>query len=103
MALKIAVSAILQKKQSYQKAHFTIILKEKFALEAMNEFIDTFPEKKPSKNIEISTFTQMIDRRIESIIKINFAKECYMSVMCHSFSEQNDVYRKEICIAIENS
>lgn len=77
--------------------------KEKFALEAMNEFIESHPEQIPSKEIKVETFAKMIEDRINSIVKINFAKECYMSVMCHSFSEQEEEFRIEITNAINSS
>jgi TetR/AcrR family transcriptional regulator, transcriptional repressor for nem operon len=77
--------------------------KEKFALEAMNDFIENFQEKLPSSQISIETFGEMIDARIEAIVKINYAKECYMSVMCHSYSDQNESFRLEILKAVKNS
>ncbi len=77
--------------------------KEKFALEAMNDFIESFPEKIPNEQYSIASLNKLIDGRIESIIKINFARECYMSVMCHAFSDQEDGFRLEILNAIDNS
>ncbi len=77
--------------------------KEKFALEAMNNFIETFQEKLPTKEISLNTFSELIDSRIDSIEKINYSKECYMSVMCHSYSDQNETFRLEILKAIEKT
>jgi len=77
--------------------------KEKFAQEAMNDFIETFQEKIPSNKISIATFGEMIDTRIDAIVKINYAKECYMSVMCHSYSDQEESFRLDILKAIEHS
>ena len=77
--------------------------KERFALEAMNDFIATFPEELPDKNLNRKTFEKMIDSRIKSIIEINFTRECYLSVMTHAFTEQDDTFRQEVLQAIEQS
>lgn len=77
--------------------------KEKFALEAMNNFIDTYKEKIPNDKYTISSLKQLLDIRIDSIIKINYARECYMSVMCHAYSEQEDSFRLEVLDAIDRS
>ena len=77
--------------------------KEKFALEAMNSFIDTFKEEIPGDKRTISSLKQLLDIRIDSIIKINYARECYMSVMCHAYSEQEDAFRIEVLDAIDRS
>lgn len=77
--------------------------KEKFALEAMNNFIDTFKEEIPNDKYTLSSLKQLLDIRINSIIKINYARECYMSVMCHAYSEQEDDFRLEILDAIDRS
>ena len=76
--------------------------KEKFALEAMNEYIVEFKENRPSKT-SISSLEKMINSRIQSIIKIEFAKECYMSVMCHAYSNQDENFRLEVINAINSS
>ena len=77
--------------------------KEKFALEAMNNFIDTFKEEIPNNESSISSLQKLLDIRIDSIIKINYARECYMSVMCHAYSEQEDSFRLEVLDAIDRS
>ena len=77
--------------------------KEKFAIEAMDEFITAHPEKIPDQIFNIETLTQLIDNRIKSIIKIQYAKECYMSVMCHAYSEQEEEFRHNIVAAINKS
>ncbi len=77
--------------------------KEKFAIEAMKDFIDTNPEKLLDKKPNISSFEKLIDRRIKAIIKIQFARECYMSVMCHAYSEQEDAFRLSVLDSIEES
>lgn len=77
--------------------------KEKFALEAMNDFIESFQEKIPESEPSISTLEKMIDARIEGIIKINFARECYMSIMCHAYSNQEDSFRITVLEAIDKS
>ncbi len=77
--------------------------KEKFAIEAMKHFIENHPEKKQKGEASIEDFEKIIDNRIEAIIKIDFARECYMSVMCHSFSDQEDGFRKEILKSIDDS
>jgi len=77
--------------------------KEKFAVEAMHEFIEANPEKVESKAHSLDTLERMIDKRIRSIVRIQFAKECYMSVMCHAFSGQEDDFRLQIVKSIEKS
>ena len=77
--------------------------KEKFALEAMNAFLETSNEKLPDANYDLHTLSQLLDARIASIIQIQFAKECYMSVMCHAFSDQSDSFRQEVISAIDTS
>ena len=77
--------------------------KEKFALEAMNEFIDTFQEEIPEGEFSIASLEQLIDARVASIIQINFARECYMSVMCHAYTNQEEAFRLEVLAAIEKS
>lgn len=77
--------------------------KEKFALEAMSDFIESFKEESPDSDASLSSLEKLIDARIESIVKINFARECYMSVMCHAFSDQDDAFRSEVVEAIDQS
>ena len=77
--------------------------KEKFALEAMQEYIDTNPEKPHDKDCGINSLEQLIDQRIDSVIKIQFARECYMSVMCHAYTEQEDEFRLKVVESIEQS
>lgn len=77
--------------------------KEKFALEAMNHFIDTYKEVIPNGKYNISTLKHLLDIRINSIIRINYARECYMSVMCHAYSEQEDSFRLEVLNALDRS
>ena len=77
--------------------------KEKFALEAMEQFIESSNEMLPDHKNNLSTLEKMIDLRIDSILKIQFSKECYMSVMCHAYSEQEDAFRKKIVKSIEDS
>ena len=77
--------------------------KEKFAIEAMEQFIESSNEVIPDRKNDLSTLEKMIDLRIDSIMKIQFAKECYMSVMCHAYSEQEDGFRKKIVKSIDDS
>lgn len=77
--------------------------KEKFALEAMNDFITTYQETLPSSTNNLSTLETLIDNRIAGIIKISFARECYMSIMCHSYSDQDEAFRTSILEAIDKS
>ena len=77
--------------------------KEQFALEAMNDYLESFPETIPSTPATLSTLETLLDQRIEAVIQINFARECYMSVMCHAFSEQEDGFRAHILAAIDTS
>ena len=77
--------------------------KEKFALEAMQEFIENNPEKVSDNKYNLATLEGLIDQRIDSIIKIQFAKECYMSVMCHAYTEQEDAFRRKLIDAIDES
>jgi TetR/AcrR family transcriptional repressor of nem operon len=77
--------------------------KEKFALEAMTDFINSFKEKIPNNEKTIESLEHLIDLRIKSIVKINYARECYMSVMCHAYSEQEESFRLEVLDAIEKS
>lgn len=77
--------------------------KEKFALEAMNEYITSFSERLADSHPDLSTLEKMIDDRIDSIVKINYARECYMSVMTHAYSDQEEGFRKEILAAIDTS
>ena len=77
--------------------------KEKFALEAMNSFIDNFKEKIPNDKYTVSSLKLLLDIRIDAIIEINYARECYMSVMCHAYSEQEDSFRIEVLDAIDRS
>lgn len=77
--------------------------KEKFALEAMDEYIDSRPEKTTDNNLNIKTLERLIDSRIESIIEIQFARECYMSVMCHAYTEQEDEFRQKVITSINKS
>ncbi len=76
--------------------------KEKFALEAMNHFIEKNAEALPTED-GIASFEEIIDRRIASIIQINYTRECYMSVMCHAYSEQEDAFRQEVISALDAS
>ena len=77
--------------------------KEKFALEAMNQYIDTQQEQLASTSHTLSTLEALLDARIASIINIHFARECYMSVMCHAFSDQDENFRTSIITAINRS
>jgi len=77
--------------------------KEKFALEAMNDFIATYEEQIPDQGFNLKSLQVMIDARINEIIKINFARECYMSIMCHAYAGQNESFRLSILAAIDKS
>jgi len=77
--------------------------KEKFALEAMNEFIATFKEELPDSKNDLTSLEKLIDVRIASILKINYARECYMSVMCHAYTEQDEAFRVAVLDALELS
>ena len=77
--------------------------KEKFALEAMQEFIEANPETTSGKKHNLKTLETLIDLRIKSIIKIQFARECYMSVMCHAYTEQEDDFRQSVIESIDKS
>ncbi len=69
----------------------------------MNDFINTYEEKLPEGEISTKTLEQVIDARIAAILQINFAKECYMSVMCHAYTEQDEAFRLEVLAAIDQS
>ena len=77
--------------------------KEKFAVEAMKDFLAKYPETVPDPKLDLSTLDKVIQSRIDSIIKINFQRECYMSVMVHAYSEQDEDFRLEILESIETS
>jgi len=77
--------------------------KEKFALEAMNDYIESFKEKLPNNESSIPSLQKLLDSRIDSIIKINYARECYMSVMCHAYSDQEESFRLAVLEAIDKS
>lgn len=77
--------------------------KEKFALEAMNTYIEDSNEQFPDQNKDLKTLEKLIDARINSIIQIQFAKECYMSVMVHAYSDQDESFRAEVLQAIDKS
>lgn len=77
--------------------------KEKFALLAMQEYVDIHPEEIKGNATNLTTLEYLIDSRINSIIKIQFAKECYMSVMCHAYSEQDDTFRQNVVASIDKS
>jgi TetR/AcrR family transcriptional repressor of nem operon len=77
--------------------------KEKFALEAMREFIESHPEKTTDHKFTLKTLEKLIDNRIDSIINIQFARECYMSVMCHAYTEQEDDFRQQVVASINQS
>jgi TetR/AcrR family transcriptional repressor of nem operon len=77
--------------------------KEKFALEAMNDFIDSFKEQIPDNETSLESLSSLLDKRIASILKIEYTRECYMSVMCHAYSEQEEGFRLEVVTAIEKS
>lgn len=75
--------------------------KEKFALEAMEDFINANIEEIPNQNYDLNTLEKLIDARIASIIDIQFAKECYMSVMCHAYLRQDETFRQRLLSAID--
>lgn len=77
--------------------------KEKFALEAMDDFLETFPENLPTGAISLDKLRQLIDARIESIIRIHFTRECYMSVMCHAVSDQEADFRLAVVAGIDTA
>lgn len=77
--------------------------KEKFALEAMQQFLDESKEQLPDDNFDLRTLEKLIDRRISAVSNIEFSKECYMSVMCHAYSDQEDSFRQSVLSAIDKS
>ncbi|MEP5612201.1 MAG: TetR/AcrR family transcriptional regulator [Cyclobacteriaceae bacterium] len=77
--------------------------KDEFALEAMNEFIESFNEAIPDDQLDVSTLEKMIDLRIASIVKINFARECYISIMCHASKNRDEFFRTSVIDALEKS
>ncbi|MEM7371180.1 MAG: TetR family transcriptional regulator [Bacteroidota bacterium] len=77
--------------------------KEKFALEAMEDYLDTFPEQSLSDPADFSSLEHMLDKRIEAVIQIQFARECYMSVMCHASVEQEESFREAVVAGINKS
>lgn len=77
--------------------------KEKFALEAMEKYLEECKELVPNGKNDLSTLEKLIDLRIQSIVEIQFAKECYMSVMCHAYSEQEEDFREAVVQGIESS
>lgn len=95
----IAAAATLPKGSFY---HY-FESKEKFALEAMNDFIATYEEKLPDEDFNLESLQSMIDARIDDVIKINFARECYMSIMCHAYTDQDEVFRESVVTALDKS
>ena len=77
--------------------------KEKFALEAMQEYVDANKEIIPLAEPNLKTLEDLLDRRIQAVIGIHFSRECYMSTMCHAFSDQDESFRQAIVLAIEKS
>lgn len=77
--------------------------KEKFALEAMQEFIDAHPETLDGAPDGLAAFETVIDRRISSIVEIQCARECYISVMCHAYTEQEDDFRQRVVESLTKS
>jgi len=77
--------------------------KDEFALEAMNGFIESFNETIPDDQLTVSTLEKMIDSRIDSITKINFARECYVSIMCHASKNEDEVFRTSVIGALGKS
>lgn len=70
--------------------------KEKFALEAMHTYLENNQEIASNEEISLSALEEIIDKRIAAVIKINFVRECYMSVMCHAFSTQEEAFRLSV-------
>lgn len=77
--------------------------KEKFVVEAMKDYLAKFPELVSDPRPNLKTLEEVIDRRIESILKINFERECYMSVMAHAYSDQDEEFRMEVIHGIEDA
>lgn len=77
--------------------------KERFALEAMNDFISSFGESIPDDQLSILTLEKLIDARIAAIIRINFARECYISIMSHASTNEDDAFRQSVVNALELS
>ena len=77
--------------------------KEKFVLEAMHDYLENFQEVIADTSPTLATLEKVIDTRIAAVVKIQFARECYMSVMCHAYSDQDDGFRKEVLAAIDQS
>lgn len=77
--------------------------KEKFALEAMDDYVAQFEEHLPDQNYNLKTLEKLIDLRIRSVVKLKYTRECYLSVMCHAFMEQEDSFRKAIIRSIDQS
>ena len=77
--------------------------KEKFALEAMQEYVDTNKEVLSYQEASLKVLENLIDLRIQAVIGINFSRECYMSTMCHAFSDQDESFRQAIIDSIDQS
>ncbi|MEQ9405575.1 MAG: TetR family transcriptional regulator C-terminal domain-containing protein [Cyclobacteriaceae bacterium] len=77
--------------------------KEKFALEAMDQFVNAFEEQLPDKQDNLLTISKLIDARINAIVKINYARECYMSIMSHASTNEDEGFRHSVVNALERS
>ena len=77
--------------------------KEKFALEAMADYVTEFEEPLPDEHYDLNTLEKLIDLRIQSVTKVKYARECYLSMMCHAYIDQEESFRKAIVQAIERS
>lgn len=77
--------------------------KEKFALEAMNDYIKSFAEGLPDNQLNIGTLEKLIDARIAAVSQISFARECYISIMSHASSNKDETFRKSVVSSLEDS
>lgn len=77
--------------------------KEAFAVEAMRKYIKVARESVTESATGLDALEQLLDTRIKAVISENFARECYMSVMCHAFSDQEEAFRLAVVQAIEDS
>lgn len=77
--------------------------KEKFALEAMNAYIEANSEVVVKKPTGRKSLQELIKARIKGVLQVQCARECYMSVMAHAYSDQDEVFRIAIVEAIEES
>lgn len=77
--------------------------KEKFALEAMEFYLNSYPEEVLDAEPTMGSFEDLIDARIETIQRMQFTKDCFMSVMIQAYQEQDDEFREAVLQGIDRA